>query len=238
MIAERAHTGDVGVALATYLSEDDEIDESARIDVRRQLDSVYSRLAPDLMPAGRWVSPHELNVAAGKMAAAERTCELWFAAQRHHHAVRPTFLDLILSWGRKHREWNDHDQKLTRNVHSVTFAVNECRRVHCALKTQLDSAARAAQAARHELATLDGDIFRLRDKVERYQRRWGRYAMDSSWRRDVRRRELDTLWCEPDTNAARSELFVAALRLHNGLSRAHRKADARQLVRSHGSPHR
>jgi hypothetical protein len=101
MIAERAHTGDVGVALATYLSEDDEIDESARIDVRRQLDSVYSRLAPDLMPAGRWVSPHELNVAAGKMAAAEGTCELWFAAQRHHHAVRPTFLDLILSWGRK-----------------------------------------------------------------------------------------------------------------------------------------
>jgi hypothetical protein len=58
------------------------------------------------------------------------------------------------------------------------------------------------------------DEIRLRDKVERYQRRWGRYAVDSSWRRDVRRRELDTLWCEPDTNAARSELFVAALRLH------------------------
>jgi AAA domain len=89
--------------------------------------------------------------------------------------------------------------------------------VHDALKHNLDAAVQAVDAAQHELATLDGAIVRLRDDLDRFQHRWGRHAMDPSWDfwwDDDHRGELDTLWCDPDTNAARSELFVTALKLH------------------------
>jgi hypothetical protein len=72
MIAERAEKGDLGTALATYLSEDEVIDKSARIDVRTAIDSVYQGLAPDLMPVGRWVSPAEQPLSAGQQLAVNR----------------------------------------------------------------------------------------------------------------------------------------------------------------------
>ncbi|MEV4315300.1 AAA domain-containing protein [Actinocrispum sp. NPDC049592] len=55
-VAERIAMGDIGTALRAYLTPDDEISKTDRVDVREAISTVVERTAPDRVPAGRWPS--------------------------------------------------------------------------------------------------------------------------------------------------------------------------------------
>lgn len=56
-VSEKVGTGTLGAGLRTYLRSGQAVDTAERIDVRRDLDRVYSAVEPRLIPAGRWPGP-------------------------------------------------------------------------------------------------------------------------------------------------------------------------------------
>lgn len=53
-VADEVADGNLGAALASYLSFDDELRRSERVDVEKRLDVVYDSVAPGRVPPGRW----------------------------------------------------------------------------------------------------------------------------------------------------------------------------------------
>ncbi|MGC5258210.1 DEAD/DEAH box helicase [Gordonia sp. DT218] len=74
------------------------------------------------------------------------------------------------------------------------------------------------ESLRAEIMELDSKIAELRRRATRDAERWGVFAVDRTWWKDTTRRELQSLWLDPECCAARSRLFVAAIELHRHFS--------------------
>lgn len=70
-----------------------------------------------------------------------------------------------------------------------------------------DEAEAALRTGEEQLATLDEQLDQSADSL-------GKHFPDSTWWQNRESRETVALWTDPDWNAARSELFLAALALH------------------------
>ncbi|MEP9394539.1 AAA domain-containing protein [Gordonia sp. VNK1] len=64
-----------------------------------------------------------------------------------------------------------------------------------------------------------GRVDEIERELQRYRRTWNHFTADESWWHDIRRRETASLWLDEEFCAARSALFVAALRLHHHFMR-------------------
>ncbi len=102
----------------------------------------------------------------------------------------------------------------TRLQHTVDNALNRTKQVLHEILAAEDNLARV-EAILENIRTLEDQIAGLRRQFERDQSRWGKSSADDSWWTDVERRELSSLWLDPECCQARSELFVAAIQLHH-----------------------
>ncbi len=68
-VAEAVGAGDIGAALSDYLRPSAELDLSARLDVRTQLDEVRRATDPDRIPFGRWPASSDRPLALGQQLA-------------------------------------------------------------------------------------------------------------------------------------------------------------------------
>ncbi|MGF6465129.1 AAA domain-containing protein [Paraburkholderia youngii] len=80
-VASQVQKGDAGAALHAYLTADDAVNESGRIDARKDLLFPFNALAPNMFPPGRWPGKGHHPLVYGQQFAINRlTHELGLSA--------------------------------------------------------------------------------------------------------------------------------------------------------------
>lgn len=147
-----------------------------------------------------------LTMAERELAQARRTRDGW-------DAQRPGLIRALLRGGGTFREWR-------HRARTYTAAANDAWDRHHAIEGELSAAEDAAQDEQAVLADIEAKLPEARTALERHRavierdrRRFGP-AYPKAPNEDRRDRELIAPWCDEEFNAARSELFLEALRLH------------------------
>lgn len=154
-------------------------------------------------------------------------------ARRDHREFRPSFRESLFSAGRAAmRAWHARDRELADAVDAseadATAAQAHLERLQehaAAAERQVQEYAAADAAATARLRTLRVALGEARE-------RYGQFVPDELWWQDRRRREREAPWIDAEWNAARTDLFLAALRLHKAFA----VGAARQMRQSmHGA---
>jgi len=175
------------------------------------------------------------------VAAAEETCRKLAASQRladerlrvaeahcheardrleEHHRDRPGLILAISTRFRARREWRDEHRGLLERYRASADELDGIRRDGRDLQNLLTAARRESRHARSEIARLDAEAGSLRQQVGSARNRWGVHLPDGPEYTETRhaeliaQRELSAPWADAEFTAARTELFIAALRLH------------------------
>lgn len=162
---------------------------------------------------------HEQAQAAAQAAvatAAQAKLAVEYAVGQRvaHRQFKPGLLDALFTLGRAVRRWNSADGDLADRV---SIAERVAQDAHEAAHHAGQAATRAGQQlaaaqARHDLAkqrlaAADGTVAEA-------SQRWGGTVPGAWWWTDEPRRELAGPWLDPEWNRLRTEVFLAALRLH------------------------
>ncbi|MGX7829068.1 AAA domain-containing protein [Actinokineospora sp. 24-640] len=205
-------------ALRHQQEEADRALRAFRAEARRRMDADTERAEGRV----RW---WRVELAARQEAAAR------------HETTAPGFLDWLRSWGAVHREWRrvraalahavaEANHQLTtahhvppppqdplppESLHAATAAAEAARR-------RAVAAARARQDAAIRLASARELVDRSTQEVAGFPD-LGAHAPDAAWWGDRERRERAALWTDSEWNQARTEVLLAALRLHKAFLR-------------------
>jgi hypothetical protein len=162
----------------------------------------------------------ELAHCQQEIARYERELKRCVAEQARHREVRPRALEVVFR-RRATREWRERDGKLTDSAAAAERALidaNEpgvdAERAVAQSRTQLERHTVGEREAREHLAQLQERIAAAREGWE--TRFPGTVFPDEEWEEPSarERRELRAPWIDEEWDTARSELFLAALRLH------------------------
>lgn len=132
--------------------------------------------------------------------------------RRRHVETRPSALETLFSLGRAAREWRN---ALTPLEAAVQKAQQHQQTAQERTKQLEDTRARlAAELADHEenRSRLSTEIAALREELAAHRERYASAYPGEGW--SGPRRELRAPWLDAALDAARSELFLAALQLH------------------------
>lgn len=167
------------------------------------------------------------------LSRCEREFELCSQALARHRAARPRPLKLLLRLGRGLREWRSRDYQLAARVTAAQRALAHAK--ECLADAQRTIAAAASGVQRHE----DGEslarqrVQELQGEIAAAEGRWqelfpGSLFPGERWAQDSHRaaRELRAPWVDEEWEGARTEVLLAALRLHKAFA----LATARKLL--------
>lgn len=168
----------------------------------------------------------QVRQAQGRLPGAEQTlltaeAELAETQQLHqaHAQRRPGFIVSLSTLGRAGRDWHTRDQELQAGADAARDARNAARtalstaqHVHSQAEHQRLTCARARTTASARLAA-------LQDLVAEAEARWEGHVPHDDWLIDDATRELAAPWGDEEIAGARSELFLAALALHEAFLR-------------------
>lgn len=157
----------------------------------------------------------EAVATASRGAQAAQAREQAAAARRAEHlAHRPGGMETVFTWGKAARRWHAEDEPLAAELADARQRARDAAELLAGATAMLASARVTESDAERAAA----DVVRRLDYVEATLRavaeRWGENFPDEAWWDDERRRELSGPWLDEAWNAARSEVFLAALRLH------------------------
>lgn len=136
------------------------------------------------------------------------------ATVRHdrHFEAKPGILESIFTFGRAVKDWRLVLQQLQAELR----AAQELQREAASLSAQTRQAIQRAQAdlavTEQERQRLQRELGELRAALVRDETRYGASYPGVKWTGDVR--ELHAPWLEAELDTARTELFLAALQLH------------------------
>ncbi|MEV8534655.1 DEAD/DEAH box helicase [Streptomyces sp. NPDC051211] len=157
--------------------------------------------------------------AEAALARAEQ--ELAEVEQRHeaHLARRPGFTVSLFTLGRAARTWHAEEAEAAglvaaaRRARDTAFArLNDVRATVGAAAAALRRVQETQQAAEARADRTDRTLTAARA-------RWEGFVPEESWLTDDTARELSAPWSDPEITRARSELFLAALDLHQAFLR-------------------
>ncbi|MGH3916144.1 MAG: AAA domain-containing protein [Pseudonocardiaceae bacterium] len=168
-------------------------------------------------------------------------------AHAQHRQSRPGLWKRLRTFGAAGRQWSQQDEWLAKEVRVAQDEIRAAQdrvdaaltvpapeppaapppyeplmaarreralteqRVNAAVQARAESE-RALQACQAELRALDSLLGHAATAL-------GRHYPDTTWWEDRERRELAALWTDKEWNLVRSELFLAALRLHKAFLR-------------------
>ena len=169
--------------------------------------------------------------AAGEQAAAEARQRKALADLDAHVADRPG----LLAGLRASREWQarriDLRVAYEEAVDGRATAIAQTQSV----RADLAAARRSVTEAEDEVGVLTADMAALQEPVAQVRRRWGNHVPDGPSQEEtedaalIERREQTASWADEEFNAARTELFLAALALHKALIAAEADTFERNL---------
>ncbi len=152
---------------------------------------------------------------AQRLAAASGTEEQAAAAARTEHTGRrPGLVEIIFTWGKAARRWHAEDEQLVQGLTHARQRAQQAARVRDQAEAALTSARATAATARQQWEHHKALLADAEAVVQACRGRWNEDFPDESWWMDERRRELAGPWLDEEWNRARSEVFLAALRLH------------------------
>jgi hypothetical protein len=171
-----------------------------------------------------------VSAAEQALARAQQACDSAEARRREHSGRRPGFWIIVCTLGRAARDWHTEDQALAARERDAQKTWQET-----------DSAARRARTAAHradaELSERRQSLTRVVEHAQTLDRTvsearaaWGAHVPQDAWRRDDTTRELAAPWADPQITQARSELFLAALDLHQAFLRCTAKTMRANLM--------
>ncbi|TKV60367.1 AAA family ATPase [Nakamurella flava] len=153
-----------------------------------------------------WADGHASMIHADSVRAA--------AVDNHDRQLmaKPGVLEIIFSFGAALRKWRPELDRLGQALrdaqdrhHRATALCDQLRQSAERSRADLQSAEQRAQRIRQELKILQVDL-------STDESRYGLCYPGSGWTGDAR--ELHAPWLDAELDTARSELFLAALRLH------------------------
>ena len=160
----------------------------------------------------------ELCLARDRLAQDQRAAAQVKEAADAHRLRRPSFLATLLGLGSTARAWRVADREIT----SALAAAQQCLAdTHAQVRHLEVQLAEEEEVAKRLVATLTDRTRRLgvmEHQVADAVGRWGSAVPASG--ADADQRELSGPWTDPEWNAARSEVFLAALRLHQAFAAA------------------
>ncbi|KNB54163.1 hypothetical protein AC230_01300 [Streptomyces caatingaensis] len=151
--------------------------------------------------------------AVERLAAAEREA---VERRRQHQAAQPGLLHSLFTGGRANRSWQDEYERLTA-------LVEDCAEAAAGARTRLDAVRGEIGTAQHLVGAADARRARVAElewTVRRARERWGPHVPDpadfapDTDRATAERREKSAPWADEEFAAARTRLFLEALRLH------------------------
>lgn len=152
--------------------------------------------------------------AAREVQAAEAREQAAVARRAEHLQRRPRTVETVFTWGKAARRWHAEDEPLAAELAETRQAVQDTTQALGEATSRLESARTLAQAAKREEAEAVRRLGDAEAALRAVAARWGTDFPDEAWWDDERRRELSAPWLDEAWNAARSQVFHAALRLH------------------------
>ncbi|QQQ80521.1 ATP-binding domain-containing protein [Saccharothrix sp. 6-C] len=181
------------------------------------------------------------------LASAEQAVAAWreqlgirWHAHREHQRNRPGFLEWLRTLGSLNRQWRGYDAWLAHQVQqaqaglasaqrvpppttprppSIPAALTEAERDVTAAHRDVEAARLAGEESERALRVREVGLADARRLTEAGADALGRHFPGDAWHHDRESRETTALWTDPEWNAARSELFLAALALHKAFLR-------------------
>ena len=155
-----------------------------------------------------------------RMGTASSRWETADARCKEHQAEKPGLIVSLSTLFRAGREWHADDQELRRRREEAERERDAVRQDAETNQRRIADTQRDLRGARKELTRLGEEIDTLHNQIEEARRRWGPHlpagpefsATDKA--ELVERRERSSPWADEEFSSARTELFVAALRLH------------------------
>ena len=137
------------------------------------------------------------------------------AQQRDRHLdLRPSAWWSLLTFGAASRAWQEELKPLNQQLDRQDQAVLGASRLldECVERTR--HLGQQQRELHHQAQTLDERRTQLAVMLEDDAKRFGPCHPGPTWRADEHRRELNGAWLDPALNRARSDLFEAAMNLH------------------------
>jgi hypothetical protein len=203
------------------------LERAASIQAARE--RTYDALMGQECAERQWDAAHKALTAAQQRVAAlraqlteaERAAQAWQSQRARrvqlrieHCQFRPGFLEWLTSLGKAMREWRHRDQAAATQVEAAERALHDAYGELARLAREIDLAAQAAAQWEDTARRSERERDAIRAELDQAQAALGRQFPDAHWWHDRSRRELATLWTDPEWNRARTEVFLAALRLH------------------------
>lgn len=129
-----------------------------------------------------------------------------------HLAAKPGALETIFTFGRAIRDWRRRLQPISMQQAEAQQRHHDNVLVGDQLRDSRQHTETAASRAEHDLARVRDAQASLRTRCARDADRYGSGYPGPAWTGD--QRELHAPWLDPSLDVARSELFLAALQLH------------------------
>lgn len=150
------------------------------------------------------------HLPSERQAAASRTQ----AATNHdrHLSAKPGTLETIFTLGRAARDWRAHLNALSQELRAAEQQHLDAANLGQQIREVLQQTQARLSAADHDLTEVRDTQARLRTKCAQDEDRFGTAYPGPTWTGD--QRELRAPWLDKTLDTARSELFLAALQLH------------------------
>ncbi|WP_413115325.1 DEAD/DEAH box helicase [Streptomyces sp. CY1] len=154
--------------------------------------------------------------------ALERAQELLRQAQQDrdgHFARRPGLVVSLSTLGRAGRDWHHQDQELAALMEEAQGVRAGAQAERDAAHAACDRARAAHLACRQAQQAAAAELAARQDVADQARAAWGPHVSTQQWLSDDTARELAAPWGDAEISQARSEVFLAALGLHEAFLR-------------------
>lgn len=186
-------------------------DRLARLAAASREEAVTSARLEKLVADRSMVDETKRRVA-GESRRSESALAQMESDRRRHVETRPQALETLFSFGRAARRWRRALEPLDEAVQEAQLRIRTTQE----RATRLDNTAARLRdeltTNQRDLSRLGAEIATLRERLVADRSRYGPAYPDEGW--TGRTRELRAPWLDSEIDRARSELFLAALRLH------------------------
>ncbi|MFJ4781310.1 DEAD/DEAH box helicase [Streptomyces sp. NPDC088762] len=160
-----------------------------------------------------------LAPAEAALEAAQRALEQAEHGHQAHLARRPGFTVSLFTLGRAARAWHAEEAEAAGLVTEARRARDTAQAGRDGVRGTVGAAADRLRRSREALERALAAAERSEQSVAAARARWEEFVPQDAWLTDDQARELAAPWSDPEITKARTEVFLAALDLHQAFLR-------------------